>query len=78
MRRERRPLIGGFPGTLGEARWRVSESLRRELAQRALSPLEQGELVDAVTVAYGRARREWLEAERGPGMLRRKSRTERG
>ena len=64
VRLERRLVLGGFPGTLPEARSRVSTFLRTELASLGLPPLEQSELSQAVGVAYARARREWLDVSR--------------
>ena len=61
---ERRLVLGGFPGTIQEARSRVSEFLRIELASLDLPPLEQSELSQAVDIAYARARREWLDVSR--------------
>lgn len=69
VRRDQRPVAGGFPGTIPEARWRVAEYLRGELARQELSPLEPNELARAVDVAYARARRDWLEAGRGTKLL---------
>lgn len=63
-RLERRLVLGGFPGTIPEARSRVREFLRVELASLQLPPLEQSELSHAVDIAYARARREWLDASR--------------
>ena len=61
---ERRLVVGGFPGTIPEARSRVREFLRVELASLDLPPLEQSELTHVVDIAYARARREWLDASR--------------
>lgn len=73
LRREQRPLAGGFPGTIPEVRWRVGEYLRGELARQELSPLEPNELARAVDVAYARARREWIDAGRATHSAARKA-----
>lgn len=72
-RQEQRPVAGGFPGTIPEARWRVARQLGLELARLALSPLLPAELSSAADLAYARARRDWLETVRtGKPALRRR------
>jgi hypothetical protein len=63
-RQQRRVVAGGFPGTIPEARQRVANFLRGELARLRLPPLEPEELSRAVEVAYARARRDWLDVGR--------------
>lgn len=54
-----RKLEGGWPGTVPEARIRVSQELARELAEQGMSPLSHDELVTATSIAYERAKRDW-------------------
>jgi hypothetical protein len=59
-RNEGRAVDGGWPGTLLEARSLVSSQLNRELVEHAMAQLSPTELTAAVTMAYGRAKRDWL------------------
>jgi hypothetical protein len=59
-RDEGRPVDGGWPGTLPEARALVSTQLNRELSERAMPVLSASELSAAVTTTYSRAKRDWL------------------
>jgi hypothetical protein len=64
MRQHGRPIAGGWPGTLPEARSRVRTLLDTELEQRGLAPLSVEELLSATLVTYQEAKREWLKAVR--------------
>jgi hypothetical protein len=66
MRGQGRPIAGGWPGTLSEARARVAACLR--LQERHGSTVTSAELTWLAKTAYARARRQWLAvAERdGP------------
>lgn len=60
MRRQRRPLEGGWPGTLSEARARVARRVAVELGPDfRLTPEE---LDGAARSAYAAARRDWNDA----------------
>ena len=61
---EGRRIEGGWPGTLPEARARVTRELTLELEALRLSPPSESELVAATGVAYERARDEWLRRGR--------------
>ena len=66
MQNEGRPVSGGWPGTLPEARMGAQEHLARALRLRKMPPLTQEELARATTLVYERARNEWLlTAHRG-------------
>ena len=54
-----RPVAGGWPGTLSEARVRVGRRIASELGPAFAATAE--ELMDAARAAYGTARREWNE-----------------
>jgi len=73
LRREQRPVAGGFPGTIPEARARVATELQVSLSRLRLSPIEPEELSRAVAIAYARARRDWLEVGREAKLLLAKS-----
>jgi hypothetical protein len=62
MRRERRVVGGGWPGTLPEARARVNALLTAELERRRMLPLSAEELAAATQRVYQQAKREWLDA----------------
>lgn len=76
IQRQGRPVAGGWPGTLREARARVLAYLDRELLLRKMSRLSVEELGRATRAAYARARRDWLAAQAGtaPNTRRRRSR----
>jgi hypothetical protein len=59
-----RVIAGGWPGTLVEARARISSRLHDELFKRGMKALEPEELEQAVNATYARAKQEWLETER--------------
>ena len=60
LRQEGRPAAGGWPGTVAEARARVTAHLGPELHRRKMLALTHEELERAARTAYARARRDWL------------------
>ena len=67
-----RPIEGGWPGTVPEARSRVQRELTRLLAAHNLAPLQPNELSAATSAAYEEAKRAWhvagrLHASKGRG-----------
>jgi hypothetical protein len=64
LREQGRPVDGGWPGTLPEARARVLRSLDLELAGRGMPLLTVEEIAVATRVAYERAKSVWREAAR--------------
>lgn len=80
MRTEGRGVQGGWPGTVPEARARILQHLDGNLARRGMSALSEEELLQATSVVYASAKRDWLRMARGeqassvpPGARRRKS-----
>jgi hypothetical protein len=61
---EGRPVSGGWPGTMQEARHRVRAHCDRELRLRGLPLLSQEELLEVAAQTYERAKRDWLRAVR--------------
>lgn len=60
LRRQERPLEGGWPGTLSEARARIVRRVAAELGPDfALTPQE---LDRTARTTYGAARRDWNDA----------------
>jgi hypothetical protein len=66
MQNEGRPVSGGWPGTLPEARMRAQEHLDRELRLRKMPLLSKDELAQVTALVYERARNEWLLATHSP------------
>ena len=64
MQSDGRLVVGGWPGTLAEARARVQGHLGTELARRRMPQLSVEELTAATSAAYQRAKRDWLIAAR--------------
>jgi hypothetical protein len=64
VRREGRTVAGGWPGTLPEARGRISQQVNAELARHGFVALTETELAEATNSAYARAKQEWLEVAR--------------
>jgi hypothetical protein len=64
MQTDGRLVVGGWPGTLAEARARVQGHLGGELARRRMPQLSLEELTLATSAAYQRAKRDWLIAAR--------------
>jgi hypothetical protein len=60
LSREGRPVEGGWPGTIAEARARAADAIRTLLHERAMVALTYAELGRAAQVTYGEARRTWL------------------
>jgi hypothetical protein len=60
LARERRRVIGGWPGTMSEARTRVRAYFERERANGPRAQLSGGDLETVARAAYGRARACWL------------------
>lgn len=58
--REGRPLVGGWPGTVREARTLAVAVLAPAFAQRRLAAPTNDELSWVMRAAYGEARRAWL------------------
>ncbi|MFO0644409.1 MAG: hypothetical protein U0183_34635 [Polyangiaceae bacterium] len=61
--REGRPALGGWPGTLGEARARIAPFFRAELTRLGMTALSVDESRSAATTAYRKARRVWLDLQ---------------
>jgi len=72
-----RAVDGGWPGTLPEARALVSLHLNRELGQHAMASLSPSELNTAVSIAYERAKRDWLAVAQSTRVAERRARTSR-
>lgn len=60
LRKDGRPVEGGWPGTLSEARALAGGTLAAVLARRRLSTLTTEELANAASAVYEHARRRWL------------------
>ncbi len=60
MRRDGRPISGGWPGTVPEARARVAAYFGPELARRRMAQLTADELALAARATYQKAKRDWL------------------
>jgi hypothetical protein len=60
LRAEGRPLVGGWPGTVREARTHARVHVVAELARRSLRPASHDEIELAARAAYARARDAWL------------------
>lgn len=61
---EGRSAIGGWPGTISEARERVRSAIDAQLSRAALSPASAGERDSSARLAYARARTFWLASAR--------------
>lgn len=59
-----RSVVGGWPGTLAEARARVQGHLGSELARRRMAQLSVEELTQATSATYQQAKKDWLIAAR--------------
>ena len=60
LRREGRPVAGGWPGTLPEARARAAAYFGHEFARRRIPLLTADELGWVARATYDKAKREWL------------------
>jgi hypothetical protein len=59
-----RLVVGGWPGTLPEARARIQGRLGEELARRRMPALSVGELAAVTSATYQQAKKDWLIAAR--------------
>jgi hypothetical protein len=64
MQREHRPVEGGWPGTVDEARALVKDLIHPKLAANGPPTLTEDELLLATRGVYEQAKREWLVAKR--------------
>ena len=64
MQSDGRLVVGGWPGTLAEARARVQGHLGGELARRRMASLSIEELAQATSATYQQAKKDWLIAAR--------------
>jgi hypothetical protein len=64
LRVDSRRVVGGWPGTLREARARTYAHFSSASAARCYGVLTTNELELAARAAYGRARHQWLEQAR--------------
>src|SRR5450432_1139950 len=64
MQTDGRLVVGGWPGTLAEARARVQGHLGGELARRRMASLSIEELAQATSATYQQAKKDWLIAAR--------------
>ncbi len=69
LRRQGRPVTGGWPGTMSEARGRIRVHVDSLLTQRAWPSITYDELADATRVTYDSAKALWLGCQaRGEGV----------
>jgi hypothetical protein len=61
LRKQGRPLAGGWPGTMSEARARVAAYFATELPRRGMGALTYQECEWAARTVYAAARRDWLK-----------------
>ena len=64
MQSDGRLVVGGWPGTLAEARARIQGHLGGELARRRMPALSIEELTVATSATYQQAKKDWLIAAR--------------
>ena len=64
MRKEGRVIAGGWPGTVPEARARVTAYFETELARRRMASISAAEVQWTVATTYQKAKRDWLARER--------------
>ncbi|MEO6600149.1 MAG: hypothetical protein ABIQ16_09775 [Polyangiaceae bacterium] len=64
MQSDGRLVVGGWPGTLAEARARVQGHLGSELVRRRMASLSIEELAQATSATYQQAKKDWLIAAR--------------
>lgn len=64
MQSDGRLVVGGWPGTLAEARARIQGHLGGELARRRMPALSLEELATATSATYQQAKKDWLLAAR--------------
>ena len=59
LAREGRPVEGGWPGTMPEARMRAGAHVARMLVDKSMTALTYDELGRVARIAYDAARRSW-------------------
>jgi hypothetical protein len=64
MRKDGRPIEGGWPGTLPEALARVAAYFELELARHGMPLLTLDETSAIARAAYQQAKREWLSMQK--------------
>ena len=64
MQSDGRLVVGGWPGTLAEARARIQGHLGGELSRRRMPALSIEELAAATSATYQQAKKDWLIAAR--------------
>lgn len=64
MQSDGRLVVGGWPGTLAEARARIQGHLGGELVRRRMPALSVEELALATSATYQQAKKDWLIAAR--------------
>ena len=64
MQSDGRLVVGGWPGTLAEARARIQGHLGGELQRRRMPALSVEELTAATSATYQQAKKDWLIAAR--------------
>ncbi len=62
LTREGRPIEGGWPGTMPEARTRAGAHVGRMLVERSMPALTHDELGRVARITYDEARRSWRSA----------------
>ncbi len=60
LSQEGRPIEGGWPGTMPEARMRMDDHARHLLTARSMDALTTEELGQFTRIVYDEARRSWL------------------
>ena len=63
MRQEGRAIAGGWPGTLPEARARVTAYFGNELPKRKLPLISPEEVLWTAAAAYQKAKKDWLGSD---------------
>ena len=60
LHREGRPVTGGWPGTMSEARGRARAHVEALFNRRSLPPVTHNELAEAARITYDHAKALWL------------------
>jgi hypothetical protein len=60
LRRQGRPIAGGWPGTMSEARSRVRHNVDAMLTKQSLPPMSHDELTEGAQLTYETARSLWF------------------
>lgn len=63
VRREGRPIAGGWPGTMPEARARIRAYFEAELSRKGFEGISVEEVQFASSLAYQRAKHDWRQYE---------------